>query len=163
YGPTETSVDSTAWACDGSDGPQPIGAPIANTAVYVLDGWLRPAPAGVAGELYIAGAGLARGYLGRPGLTGERFVACPFGPGGAAGAELAGAAREHAAARLPEYMVPSAVVVLAALPLTANGKLDRAALPAPGSASSPGRRAPATMAEELLCVAFAAVLGVDRV
>ena len=221
----------------------PVGAPVANTRVFVLDGWLGPVPAGVAGELYIAGAQLARGYLGRRGLTAERFVACPFGaagsgctgpgtwPGGRADGQLvfagraddqvkirgfriepgeveavlaacpgvapgggdrpggrprgpaagwrtwspaatatrpgAGwrrAVREHAAARLPEYMVPAAVVVLDALPLTANGKLDRAALPAPDYAAAGGQgRAPATVAEEMLCGVFAEVLGLERV
>ena len=248
YGPTETSVDSTAWACAPGEGVPPIGRPIWNTQVYVLDGWLEPVPAGVAGELYITGAGLARGYAGRTALTAGRFVACPFGRGGqrmyrtgdvvrwtrdgvleylgradhqvkirgfriepgeieavltshpqvaqavvavredtpgdkrlagyivpvpdtadttgttgdGAAERLTAAVRELAAARLPGYMVPSAIVVLAALPLTANGKVNRKALPAPEYAASPGRR-PATAREEALCAAFAQVLGLEQV
>nr|WP_267898529.1 non-ribosomal peptide synthetase [Actinomadura sp. WAC 06369] len=236
YGPTEATIFVTGWYDDGNArGNAPIGRPMANTRAYVLDERLRPVPVGTPGELYLAGEGLARGYLHRPGLTADRFVACPFGgrPGermyrtgdlvrwnrdghieylgrldhqvkvrgfrielgeieaalaahpavsqsvvvarrDAAGdtvlvgyvvgdapdpAEL----RAFAARTLPEYMVPAAVVVLDAMPLNPNGKLDRAALPEPDFSGAATARGPRDAREEILCGIFADVLGLPRV
>ncbi|WP_246632551.1 non-ribosomal peptide synthetase [Pseudonocardia nigra] len=228
YGPTEAAVDVTyqqyAEPVDGAS--VPIGRPVWNTRVHVLDPDLRPVPDGIPGELYLAGAQLARGYHGRAALTAERFVANPWAPAermyrtgdvvrrGASGAltylgrtdfqvkirgtrielgEIEAAltaradvaravviARDGAtlvayvvpaaggtdpetlrsalAAELPAPMVPSAFVLLADLPVTSSGKLDRAALPAPDLAPA-SDRAPASPREELLCAVLAEVLG----
>ncbi|MBH5403202.1 AMP-binding protein, partial [Bradyrhizobium sp. CNPSo 4010] len=247
YGPTEATVCAATWSCpDEFDGAiVPIGRPIANTRVYLLDGHGAPVPFGAVGELYIGGAGVARGYLNRPELTAERFIASPFvdgdrlyktgdlarylpdgnleflgrnddqvkirgfriepgeiaarlcehalvreavvvaheGPGGEQrlvayvvcapeaasngldGSELAGALRAHLSAHLPEYMVPSAFVRLAALPLTVNGKLDRKALPAPDDEAYAHRayEAPQGEIETALAEIWAELLGVERV
>jgi amino acid adenylation domain-containing protein len=208
YGPTEATIDATYWTCEGSSphAAPPIGGPVANTTVYVLDEQGRQVPVGVPGELYIGGAGLARGYLNRPELTAERFttgllpdepatrlyrtgdlvtlrpdgnlhyhgrvddqvkirghriepaeieIALADHPAVEAAAvtchtddhgqphlaayvvtvtptpDLATELRRHLRTRLPEAMIPSAVVTIDALPLAPNGKLDRRALPPP--------------------------------
>ncbi|KUL30332.1 hypothetical protein ADL12_27185 [Streptomyces regalis] len=247
YGPVEGMVFLTVHpvtAEEVRDGrPVPIGRPLAGKRLRVLDERLRPVADGERGELYAAGAGVALGYCGRPGLTAERFVADPYGAAGelmyrtgdlvrrrADGVlEYLGRAdaqvkirgfrvepgevetvlaghpgvvraavvarpdatgdkrlvayvvprdghrqrlserqlRDHAARVLADYLVPAAFVLLDALPLTANGKLDRAALPEPGpitgSLASAAARQPSGPVEEALCGLFSEVLGVASV
>ena len=230
YGTTETTVHASFREIVPlmSTVGEPDWGAVGPSGFFVLDGWLRPVPVGVVGELYVAGAGVAVG-IGRPGLTATRFVACPFGgPGarmyrtgdlvwwGADGqlryvgradeqvkirgyrielgevqAALGGldgvkqavviaredrpgdkrlvgyvtgtadpaAVRAALAERLPAYMVPAAVVVIDALPLTVNGKLDKRALPAPEYQDGDCYRAPADAVEEILADIYAQVLG----
>lgn len=238
YGPSETHVvTGFTLPADVDDWPAaaPIGAPVWNSQTYVLDAALNPVPVGVVGELYLAGDGVARGYLYRPALTSERFVADPFGPPGSRmyrsgdlarwrpdgeldylgraddqvkirGVRIepgeivnvlsgcpgvaqaavvaqkspsgekrlvayvvpptgercpdASVLRRHAAAELPEYMVPSAFITLDALPLTGNGKLDHRALPTSPAAVSPGGAPPRTDWERKACLLIEHVLNV---
>jgi amino acid adenylation domain-containing protein/non-ribosomal peptide synthase protein (TIGR01720 family) len=240
YGPTEAAVDVTYWKCRAEDESRsvPIGKPIANLHIYLLDGGGQPVPVGVSGELHIGGVGVGRGYLQRPELTAERFIPDPFS--GAAGARLyrSGDLARHLAdgniefvgrldhqikvrglrielgeiesvlsshpeiresvvvvqqeraedqrlvayivgepsltsrelrgylrERLPEYMVPQVYVVLAALPLTANGKVDRRALPRAESLGEAGAEyvAPRNEVEGAITDIWQSVLGVERV
>ena len=241
YGPTECTTFTTTYRIPHdlpADLPIPIGAPIADTQCYVLDRSGAPVPVGIVGELYVGGLGVARGYLARPELDAERFVANPYGderlyrtgdrvrwrpdgtlefvgraddqiklrgfrielgeiearlaalPGvascavavrndGPTGKRLVAyvvasdpalaspvALRAQLADLLPEFMVPATFVAVAALPVTANGKLDRASLPAPTTTRpelAQPYRAPADERETAICDAFADVLGLDRV
>ncbi|MFH0520332.1 amino acid adenylation domain-containing protein [Streptomyces sp. M41] len=239
YGPTETTVFATAHRVTGGTGASvPVGRPLDNTRAHVLDHLLRPVPLGTVGELYVAGTGLAHGYLNRPGQTAERFVADPYGPPGARmyrtgdlvrrlpkgelefvgrgddqvkvrgfriepgeveaalaacpGVERAvvtarpapdggkrlvayvvglgpdsdlGLVREHAARTLPAHLLPSAWARLDTVPLTAHGKVDRAALPEPEPERRHGgqERIARPGREQRLCALFAQVLGVAAV
>ncbi len=237
YGPTECTMSSTFFVVgdEPAVGIVPIGRPIANRKVYVLDRHMCPVPIGSTGEIYIGGVGLARGYLNRPDLTAERFVPNPFGSGGRlyrtgdlgrwrkdgnleflgradhqvkirgfrielgeieavllshpevrqavvvahqdeSGdkrlvAYVAGEAsprdlRAHTLNTLPDYMVPTAFVPLETMPLTPNGKIDRAALPHPDRDDGLARAeyvAPRTPTEEILANIWADVLQVSQV
>ncbi|MFY0565974.1 non-ribosomal peptide synthase/polyketide synthase [Archangium lansingense] len=241
YGPTEAAVDVTSFSCLPSSGRRsvPIGRPISNTSILLLDTHLHPVPVGVPGELFIGGLQVGRGYLSRPDLTAERFIPDPFGAPGsrlyrtgdkarwlpdgnieylgrldfqvkvrglrielgeietalehhphvrqavvAVREDVAGdkrlvayvvapseqppsavTLRDFLKQKLPEYMVPSAFVVLPSLPLTASGKVDRKALPAPNGslASTAEYVAPRNDVEQRLCDIWAQVLGLPKV
>jgi acyl-coenzyme A synthetase/AMP-(fatty) acid ligase/acyl carrier protein len=241
YGPTETTIWSTTHPVEQTADAIPIGRPIANTQVYILDQWQRPVPEGASGELYIAGAGVVRGYLNRPELTAERFVQSPFCDDPAARMYRTGdrvrylpngaieyqgrmdfqvkirgyrielgeietvlerrpgigqavvTAREdkpgdkrlvayvvlkpdappnsselrsYLRETLPEHMQPAAFVALEAMPLTANGKIDRNALPAPEGREMPLESVykPAeTGLQESIVDIWKEALGVDQV
>ncbi|MGK9418713.1 non-ribosomal peptide synthase/polyketide synthase [Pseudomonas cedrina] len=230
YGPTEAAIDVTHWTCidEGADSV-PIGRPIANLGTYVLDAQLNPVPAGVNGELYLGGIGLARSYHRRPALTAERFVPSPFDDGArlyrtgdrvrqrADGVieylgrldhqvklrglrielgEIEARLLQHPSVReavvlvqggkqlvaylvledqapadlktwlldsLPEYMVPTHRVHLAKLPVTANGKLDRKALPLPDATPQQAYAAPENPLQKALAAIWSDVLGAPQI
>jgi acyl-coenzyme A synthetase/AMP-(fatty) acid ligase/acyl carrier protein len=243
YGPTETTIWSTTFRITGDSDSIPIGKPIANTQVYVLDSALQPVAADEAGDLYIGGDGVVRGYWQRSDLTADKFLSDPFRPGNRmyrtgdiarllpdGNLEFLGRAdfqvklrgfrieigeieaalenqtrvgqaavvarefksgiqtedkrlvafvvpkpgteleiadlRAALAATLPEYMVPSSFVLVDSLPLTANGKIDRNALPNPSAqenASAPLPEPPRNELERVIAQAWKDALGVDRV
>ncbi|MGW5048877.1 amino acid adenylation domain-containing protein [Streptomyces griseoluteus] len=244
YGPTETSIGTLVHPVrERHAGTVPLGRPLPRTTALVLDAAGRPLPVGVTGELYIGGSGVARGYLGRPALTAERFVPDPYGVPGArlyrtgdlarrrrdgaieflgrvdrqvkvrghrvelgeiearlselpgvrdavvvvsatgrgeraltayvvpAGPGAAGrqadldpeALRRQLTAVLPEYMVPVSFTAIDAVPLTANGKLDRDALPEAGAFADAAYTAPSGAAEERIAALFGEILGVERI
>jgi len=242
YGPTEGTTFTTTYTCGHPDGPLPIGRPVANSTMFLLDRRLEPVPAGVAGEVYVGGDGLARGYHGRPDLTAEKFIPNPFAdrtdafgtrlyrtgdlarwradgvaeflgrtdhqvkirgfrielgeieavlaqtPGIKEAAVVvredlgerrivayvasddAGLTPEELRAllkpKLPEYMVPAAFVVLESLPINANGKVDRKALPEPPAERMGGEDlyvAPRTPVEEEVARIWCELLALPRV
>ncbi|MFD6065630.1 non-ribosomal peptide synthetase [Amycolatopsis lurida] len=237
YGPTEITLCATWLVLEpGAETGDvlPIGGPLAGRQAYVLDAFLQPVAPGVTGELYLAGAGLAHGYLGAASVTAQRFIASPFATGermyrtgdlarwtddgellfgGRADSQVkirgyrvepgeieaaltalpdvaqavvvareerpgekrliayvtaesgleSEAIRTRLAERLPEFMVPAVVLVLDTFPLTLNGKIDRAALPAPEFTGNPAGREPRTEAERVMTDLFAEILGLDRV
>jgi len=165
-GPTEATAGVTFARCRPGDPTSGIGRPNHGARTYVLDAALRPVPPGVTGELYVAGSGLARGYLGRPALTAERFVANPFGPPGARLYRTGDLARwRRDAGQAPRWrldLVGHADSQVADLPLTPDGALDHARLPAPPAEVRPIGRVPASLREYVLCRLFAEVLGVPE-
>ena len=246
YGPTEAAVDVSEYPAFGPElaavtgSSVPIGFPVWNTGLRILDAMLRPVPFGVAGDLYLTGVQLAQGYLGRPDLTASRFIADPFAPGermyrtgdvarwlengaveylgrsddqlkirgqrielgeidrvmlglpgvaqavshacvfnqaaatggdarqlvgylvSASGQDLdRGALLEKLRQQLPPHMVPAVLIQLEALPLSANGKLDRKALPLPTLTQDAAGRAVETETEMAVAEAFGALLGCE--
>lgn len=241
YGPTETTVGVLTYAIPEHEDPGsgfldattslPLGQPLPNVQVYVLDAYRQPVPVGVPGELYVGGAAVSRGYLNQPALSAERFIANPFGSGQlyrtgdrvrhlpSGNLEFLGRTddqiklrgfrielgeiaavlqqhpavqqaiallrddapeqprvvayaiaphaspeelRDYLATKLPDYMVPVAIVPLRTFPLTANGKVDRQALPAP-SRQAAELVAPTTEAEQTLVAIWQELLGVEAV
>ncbi|MEW2484827.1 amino acid adenylation domain-containing protein [Streptomyces sp. NPDC048411] len=220
YGPTETTVGTCVFPLvEPFEGVVPIGRPLPNMVMRVLDTELRPVPVGAVGELFVGGAGVARGYAFRPGATAEKFLPDPYGPAGSrlyrtgdlarwrsdGAVEFLGRIDDQVKIRgyrielgeiraaltahpqvtdaavvvsedqrliayvvgeipdltdaLPEYMVPSAYVQLDAIPLTANGKLDRRTLPDPDTAGQEGFVAPRTPTEQRIAAIWQDLLG----